>query len=88
MTVTRKIPRPLDSLSARQIIADLSNWRCHLPMASDLLQAIDFQRDYQVSFWDAMVLQSVARLGCAYLLSDDLGHGQIYATVQVINPFI
>jgi len=88
VTVTRKIPHPLENQIARQIVADLSNWRCHSPAAIDLLLAIDAQRDYPLSFWDAMVLQSAARLGCEFLLSEDLGHGQIYGAVQVINPFI
>ncbi len=35
-----------------------------------------------------MVLQSAARLGCGFLISEDLVHGQIYGAVQVINPFI
>ena len=86
--VTRKIALPLDHQTARQIVADLVHWRLHSPEASDLLQAIDFQHSYHLSFWDAMVLQSAARLGCQRLLSEDLNHGQIYGVVQVINPFI
>ena len=82
-----EIPRPLDHQTARQLVADLSRWRTHLPEVRDLLQAIDFQQAYSISFWDAMVLQSAARLGCKQLLSEDLSHGQIYGEVQVINPF-
>jgi predicted nucleic acid-binding protein len=72
---------------ARQIVADLANWRLHSPEANDLLQAIDFQHSYQLSFWDAMVLQSAARLGCKQLFSEDLSNGQTYGEVMVINPF-
>jgi predicted nucleic acid-binding protein len=86
--VTRKIALPLDHLVARQIVSDLANWRLHSPEASDLLQAIDFQHSYQLSFWDAMVLQSAARLGCRQLFSEDLSHGQAYGEVKVINPFV
>ena len=87
VNVTRKIPRPLDHQTARQLVADLSRWRTHLPEVRDLLQAIDFQQAYSISFWDAMVLQSAARLGCKQLLSEDLSHGQVYGDIQVINPF-
>jgi predicted nucleic acid-binding protein len=87
VSVTKKIDVPLDYQTARQIVADLSNWRVHIPTERDVLQAIDLQQSYQLSFWDAMVLQSAVRLGCRRLLSEDLGHGQIYSGVQVTNPF-
>ncbi len=87
VTVTRKITTPLDHQTARQIVADLAQWRLHAPQASDLLQAIDLQRDYQLSLWDAQIVQSAASLGCKQLLSEDLNHGQMYGEVQVVNPF-
>jgi predicted nucleic acid-binding protein len=87
VTVTRKISHPLKHIAARELIADLAYWRCHTPRTEDLLQGIDLQQKYQLSFWDAMVLQSATRLGCTQLISEDLSHGQIYGAVQVIDPF-
>jgi predicted nucleic acid-binding protein len=87
VTVTRKITNPLDAQTARQIIADLAQWRSHSPKAADLLQAIDLQQSLQLSFWDAMIVKSAASLGCKQLLSEDLNHGQEYGELQVINPF-
>ena len=78
---------PLEQQVARQLVADLAQWRLHTPQANDLLQAIDFQQVYQIAFWDALVLQSATSLGCRYLLSEDFNHRQLYGTVQVINPF-
>ena len=87
VTVTRKITMPLDHQTSRQIVADLAHWRLHAPEASDLLHAIDLQQSYQLAFWDALVVQSAASLGCKQLLSEDLNHGQVYGDVKVINPF-
>jgi predicted nucleic acid-binding protein len=87
VTVTRKITKPLDHQTARHIVADLTQWRLHTPKAGDLLQAIDLQQLYQLSFWDALVVQSAGSLGCKQLLSEDLSHGQEYGSLQVINPF-
>jgi predicted nucleic acid-binding protein len=87
VTVTRKLAMPLDHQTARQIVADLEQWHMHTPKASDLLQAIDLQRDYQLSLWDALIVQSAASMGCRQLLSEALNHGQVYGDVQVINPF-
>lgn len=78
---------PLDYQIARQIVADLAQWRLHAPKARDLLQAIDLQQSHQLAFWDAQVIQSAASLGCKQVLSEDLNHGQMYGDVQVINPF-
>jgi predicted nucleic acid-binding protein len=87
VTVTRKIMLPLDLQTARQIVADLTQWRLHAPNAADLLQAIDLEELHQLAFWDALVIQSAVSLGCKQLFSEDLNHGQAYGTVQVINPF-
>lgn len=87
VTVTRKIAAPLDAQTARQIVADLAQWRLHIPEADDLLQAIDLQQNYPLAFWDAQIIQSAASLGCKRLLSEDLNHGQSYGEVQVLNPF-
>ena len=87
VNVTQKIPKPLERDIARKIISDLSKWQVHIPAVEDLLQAIDLQMAYSLSFWDAMVVQSAAHLGCRQLFSEDLSHGQSYRNVQVINPF-
>jgi predicted nucleic acid-binding protein len=87
-TVTCKIANPLDLQTARLIVSDLSHWRLHTPEVRDLLSAIDYQLNYQLSFWDALIVLSAARLGCQQLLSEDLNHGQSYSGVQVINPFL
>jgi len=88
VNLTRKIAQPVELQTARQIVADLGQWRVHSPEVTDLLLAIDYQKRYHLSFWDAMIVQSAARLNCKQLMSEDLNHGQVYGTVQVINPFI
>jgi predicted nucleic acid-binding protein len=88
VAVTRKITHPIDPLTARQIISDLGEWQLHVPGISDFLQAIDFQHNYRLSFWDAMILQSAVRLGCTQLWTEDMNHGQSFGPVQVVNPFI
>jgi len=87
VTTTQKIKKPLEHQIARQIVEDLAHWRLHTPNTSDLIQAIDLMKAYQLSFWDAMIMQSASVLGCTQLLSEDLSHEQRYGGVQVINPF-
>jgi len=87
VTVTRKVARPLPLAVASQIIADLGVWRVHRPAVADILDAIQLQTRYQLSFWDAMILQSGIRLECGVVWSEDLNDGQRYDAVQVQNPF-
>ncbi len=87
VSLTRKVARPLDSSTAAQIVTDLSAWRVHVPEAHDVLDAIEIQRRYGISFWDSMILQSAMRLGCETVWSEDLNPDQAYDGVRIVNPF-
>ena len=87
VNITRKVAHPLESSAAAQILADLSVWRVHASEVRDVLAAIEIQRRYGIAFWDAMILQSAARLGCGTIWSEDLNPDQVYAGVRVVNPF-
>lgn len=87
VVVTRKVPQPLASETAAQVIADLRAWRVHRPGVDDVLGAISLQVRHQLTFWDAMLLQSASQLGCEVLWSEDLHSGQEYQGVRVVNPF-
>jgi len=87
VTVTRKIAKPLDTATAKEIVADLSRWRVHVPAADDVLGAISIHQHTGISFWDGMIVRSAAEMGCLALYSEDLNAGQEYSGVRVENPF-
>jgi predicted nucleic acid-binding protein len=87
VTVTRKIAKPLDAETAKEIIADLSRWYVHVPAPDDVLAAIDIHQRAGISFWDAMIVRSAAEIGCSVLYSEDLNASQEYFGVRVENPF-
>lgn len=88
VTVTQKVPRPISPDDAAQIIRDLSHWRVHMPDIADLFRAIEIQRLYRLSFWDAMILASAEALDCEILWSEDFNPNQEYGSVKVRNPFL
>lgn len=88
VTVTRKVPHPLDIETAEQIVSDLSRWKVVTPNAEDILEAIQLHTRHQISFWDAMIIQCAGRAGCSVLWSEDLNAGQVYGETKVVNPFI
>jgi predicted nucleic acid-binding protein len=86
VNLTRNVAHPSDLEVAAQIIADLCTWQMHVPDGEDVLGAIRIQQQYQLSFWDAMIIHSAAESGCALIWSEDFSDGQVYEGVKVSNP--
>lgn len=51
-----------------------------------VVSAIDVQRRYQLSYWDAAIIAAAHEMGCDRLFSENLNAGQAYDGV-VVNPF-
>ncbi|ADI14070.1 PIN domain-containing protein [Truepera radiovictrix] len=88
VNATRKLSKPLDVPTARQAVEDYSLWVVHAPTSASVLAAIDLQAAHQLSFWDAMVLNSALELGASTLWSEDLNAGQYYGDTVVRSPFV
>lgn len=82
------MPHPLPAPDAARLVADLGLWHVHVPGVPEVLDAIDRQQRFGLSFWDALVLTSAIELECKTLWTEDLNTGQTYDGVQVQNPFI
>ncbi len=50
-------------------------------------EAVEYVRDHNISFWDAMLWANAKQAGCAYVLSEDMQHGRRLGGVEIINPF-
>lgn len=50
-------------------------------------EAVEYVRDHNISFWDAMLWATAKQAGCAYVLSEDMQHGRRLGGVEMINPF-
>jgi predicted nucleic acid-binding protein len=88
VNATRKAPQALEPLQVASIIRDLRNWKVHRPATEDVLAAISIQTQYQISFWDAMIIRSAQESNCQTLWSEDLSNGQDYGGVKVLNPLL
>ena len=64
---------------------------CEFPVqeltVSVLQSALATRHRYQISYWDAAIIEAARALGCREVLSEDLGDGQDYGGVHVTNPF-
>lgn len=79
-----------DALSHRQA-ADLVTAFTRFPVQPTtvgLIHASIEARDrYELSYWDAAIVEAAKLLGCTEVLSEDLNHGQDYGGLVVVNPF-
>ena len=52
-----------------------------------ILMALEYEAQYQLSFWDALIVAAANWAEVPILYSEDLNHGQLYGGVRVVNPF-
>ena len=88
VTVTRKVPRPLEAALAREIVADMLTWDVVVNDGESILLAFEIERRERLSFWDALIVAAAVRGGAEGLLSEDIPHGRTLAGVRVIDPFL
>ena len=86
VNATSKMKLPED-----QVITVLGSLEAYptLPVSESVFwSALEIRKRYQISCWDSAILAAAAELGCHTVYSEDLNHGQGYAGVKVINPFL
>lgn len=78
VTVRKKVLHPSDVVTAKRWLSHYVNWRVIENDGSAVLQAIEFEQRYQLSFWDALIVQAANRAGTTLL----------YGEVRIENPFL
>jgi predicted nucleic acid-binding protein len=87
VSVTKKIPKPINARLAREIVSDLLKWDIIINDKNSLLEAIDIHIRYNYSFWDSLLIQAAIRSGAALLLTEDLTDSQKIKGISIKNPF-
>lgn len=82
---TRKLGMPRRQL--RDAAAALLDLPIVILGASHITSAMHNEEQYQISFWDALILAAAQSGGAAVLYTEDFNHGQQYGTVLARNPF-
>jgi len=86
VNVQKKTAHPLGLEATRALIADYLAWQVVVNDGNAILEALDLEARFQVSFWDALVIQAAQAAGADILYSEDLSDGQRYGEVRVVNP--
>ena len=80
-------PDPLSHRQAAELVESFLRFPVQA-VSVDVMRAAVAARDpFDISYWDAAILEAARALGCAVVLSEDLNDGQDYAGVRVENPF-
>jgi predicted nucleic acid-binding protein len=88
VNIRKKARAPLAAAEARQWIADYLDWEVVVNDGQSVLEAIELEERYEISFWDALIVQAANSGGATVLYSEDLSHGQHYSNVTVENPLL
>ena len=76
INLRRKIARPLPVDEVRRLVQDYLSWEVVVNTPESVLQALEIEVRYKISFWDALVLQAAESAGAVVLYSEDLSPGQ------------
>ena len=87
VNIRRKALQPVSIDQARSLISDYMAWNPVTNDGSLLMQALECEARYKVSFWDSMILAAAQQSGAGILLSEDFSHDRAYGDVLARNPF-
>lgn len=88
VNLRRKVAAPLPAKAIQEMVADYLTWHVVVNDGAAILEALDFQERYDISFWDALIVQAAHTAGATVLYSEDLSNGQRYGNVVVHNPLV
>ena len=86
VNLRKKAGNPLTIDEVRRVLQDYFAWEVVTNTRETILQALEVELRYKVSFWEAMVLQAAETSGCSILYSEDFNDQQDFGSVQVVNP--
>jgi predicted nucleic acid-binding protein len=84
---TRKLARPLDRTSARDVVRRFASWSASADDAALADEAWKLEDRSQLAWWDALIVASAIQANCRWLLTEDLQDGQRFGSVVVVDPF-
>lgn len=88
ITVTQKLDPGMEPERARRNVRLFFPWHPVQIDARAVETAWQIQDRYRLSWWDALIVSAARSAGCRYLLTEDLGNGQEFLEIKVVNPFL
>ena len=86
VSLRRKSNRAPSSDEMIRLIQDYLSWEVVVNGSDSVVEALQIEARYKVSFWDALILHAAEKAGAAVLYSEDLAADQSYGSTRVVNP--
>jgi len=86
VSLRRKAAHPFSAEQIRDLVQDYMSWEIVVNTAESVVEALNIEMRYNVSFWDALILQAATASGASIVYSEDLSDGQAYGALRVVNP--
>jgi predicted nucleic acid-binding protein len=86
VNLRRKTAHPLSIEETMQLLRDYMTWDIVTNSAESIVEALAIEQRFNISFWDALIIQAAGSSGASVLYSEDLANGQKYGALRVINP--
>jgi predicted nucleic acid-binding protein len=80
VVLRRRAALPLSTDDTRKVVETFLSWEIVVNTPVSVLRALYLESRYQISFWDALILQAAEISGAAILYSEDLASGQKYGS--------
>jgi predicted nucleic acid-binding protein len=80
-------PDAIEHTQAVRLIQSFRRYPVQDVTSGIMMAALDACKRFQISYWDAAIIEASRALGCVQVLSEDLNDGQDFAGVRVTNPF-
>jgi len=83
-------PSRAERLAHDEAVALIESWlrfRTQELTVEVMRNALATKARWQLSFWDAAIVEAARAAGCPILVTEDLQHGMDFAGVVVENPF-
>ena len=88
VNLRRRISPPLSARETREWIGQYMQWEVVTNTSRSILNALELEDRYEISFWDALIVQAAESAGAETLYTEDLSDGQTYGSVRVANPLL
>lgn len=87
VTVTMKLPQPLERARALEQMRLFSSFLILPVDHATILSALHLQERYSLSYWAAQIIASARLAGIETVWSEDMQRNGLYDGVRVLNPF-
>ena len=88
VALTRKVASPIAKNRARRLIRNYLTWELVISDGPTILHASEIEENYNLSFWDALIVAAAYSKNASVILTEDLNHGKTIEGIRVQNPFM